>query len=173
VKEVVKHIMNNGPKLWYSEFLGVGYRYHDIYMNVLLLFSDRSVAVKLWNRSIDGWADDQVKLMFIEDGGNYWFILFQEGSSLLLKENIGFIKCVPISNNYVKFKQRYELKVIIRFAIYSTGSRTNKKENVSYDLRLMKKMKYAYGVEFLQYDDVPKYGIAYEGIGKVKYSAYR
>jgi hypothetical protein len=164
--------MNRSPKLWYSEFLGVGYRYHDIYMNVLLLFSDRSIAVKLWNRSIDGWADDQVKLMFIEDVENYWFILFQEGSSLLLKEDVGFIKCVPISNNYVKFKNRCELKVIVRFAIYSTRSRANEKENVSYDLRLLKKIKYAYGVEFLHYDDIPKHGTALEAIGKVKNSAY-
>jgi hypothetical protein len=164
-------MMNKSPKLWYSEFLGIGYRYHDVYMNVLLLFSDRSAAVKLWNRSIDGWADDQVKLMFIEDGGNYWFILFQEGSSILLKEDIGFIKCVPISNNYLKFKNRYDLKVIVRFAIYSTSSRAKKNEDVSYDLRLLKKIKYAYGVEFLHYEDIPVHGTAYKAIGRVKNSA--
>lgn len=170
LKEIVKEIMNNGPSRWFSEFLGVGYRYHDIYMNVLLLFGDRTLAVRLWNKTIDGWADDQVRLLFIEDGDNYWFILFQEGSSLLLKENIGFIKCVPVSNNYVKFKNRYELKVIVRFAVYTSKSIANEKEGVSYDLRLLKKIKYAYGVEFLHYGDIHKNSTAFEAIGKVKKS---
>jgi hypothetical protein len=164
--------MHKSRKLWYSEFLGVGYRYHDIYMNVLLLFSKGAEAIKLWNQSIDGWSDDQVKLVFIEDGECYWLVLFQEGSSILLKKDIGFIKCVPMSDNYLKFKNRYEVKVIIRFAIYNAKSGTNEKANVPYDLRLLKKIKYAYGVEFLHYADIPKNGTAFEAISKVKDPVY-
>lgn len=101
--------MNKGPNTWFSEFLGIGYRYQDIHMNVLLLFGDTRLAIKLWNKTISGWADDQVRLVFVEQGDNYWFILFQEDARLL-KGNMGFIKCVPMSHNYVKFKHRYELK---------------------------------------------------------------
>jgi hypothetical protein len=69
----------------------------------------------------------------------------------------------------LKFKNRYELKVIVRFAIYS--SRAKKNEDASYNLRLLKKIKYAYGVEFLHYEDIPVDGTAYKAIGKVKNSA--
>lgn len=172
LKENSQYTMHRNPKLWYSGFLGVGYRYHDIYMNVLLLFSKGHEAVKLWNQSIDGWSDDQVKLLFIEDGENYWLVLFQEGSSILLKKDIGFIKCVPISDNYLKFKNRYEVKVIVRFAIYNTSSKASKKDNIPYDLRLLKKIKYAYGVEFLHYAEIPKDGTAFEAIGKVRNPDY-
>lgn len=157
--------MNKGPNRWFSEFLGVGYTYHDIYMNVLLLFGDNRYAVGLWNETLGGWAEDQVRLKFIEHGDNYWLILFQEGSSLILKEDIGFIKCVPMSDNYVKFKNRYELKAIIRFAIYKRKSKAKEKE-LPYDVKLLKKIKYVCGVEFLHYDEIPKNSTAFEAINQ-------
>ena len=100
--------MSANPGKWFSEFLGVGYRYHDIYMNVLLLFSSRISAARLWNKTVDGWAD-KIRIQFVEKKNQYWIILFHEGSSLLLKDSMGFIKHVPISKNYSSL--RHGLKI--------------------------------------------------------------
>ena len=132
--------MNANPDEWFSEFLGVGYRYHDIYMNVLLLFSSRISAARLWNKTVDGWADDQIKLQFVEEKDQYWFILFHEGSSLLLKDSIGFIKHVPKSKNYERFKTRFEDKIILRFAIYANKSNNKGVENAGYELNLQSRI---------------------------------
>jgi hypothetical protein len=40
------------PIFWFNNFVGVGYRYHDIYMNVLPLFKDKRYAFKLWKKTI-------------------------------------------------------------------------------------------------------------------------
>jgi len=156
------------PNKWYSKFLGVGYRYHDVDMNVLLLFGDRWFASGLWNKSIDGWADNQIKLMFVEENDHYWILLFQEGSSLLQKENMGFIKSIPISENYKKFKDRYEYRVILRFAIYNDKIERKKSNKSQYDIRLLKKIKYVYGVSFSHYKDISEHSFAFDAIAKAR-----
>ena len=164
--------MSANPDKWFSEFLGVGYRYHDIYMNVLLLFSSRISAARLWNKTVDGWADDQIKLQFVEEKDQYWFILFHEGSSLLLKDSIGFIKHVPKSKNYERFKTRFEDKIILRFAIYANKSNNKGVENAGYELNLLKKIKYVYRVEFLRHEEIPLNSIVLKIINEVKESSY-
>jgi len=164
--------MSANPDKWFSEFLGVGYRYHDIYMNVLLLFSSRMSAARLWNNTVDGWADNQIKLQFVEEKDQYWIILFHEGSSLLLKNSLGFIKHIPKSKNYERFKTRFEDKIILRFAIYSKKSKNKEVENAEYELNLLKKMKYVYRVEFLQFEDIPLNSVVLKIIDDVKRSSY-
>lgn len=164
--------MSVSPDKWFSEFLGVGYRYHDIYMNVLLLFSSRISAARLWNKTVDGWADDQIKLQFVEEKDQYWIILFHEGSSLLLKDSMGFIKHVPKSKNYERFKTRFEDKIILRFAIYAKKSKNKEVENVGYELYLLKKIKYVYRVEFLRFEEIPLNSIVLKIINEVKESSY-
>jgi hypothetical protein len=163
--------MSVRPDKWYTEFLGVGYRYHDVDMNVLLLFGNRRLAAAIWNKTIDGWADDKIKLMFIEEDAQYWLVLFHEGSSLLLKENTGFIKRVPLSTNYVKFKQRYDSKVILRFAIYNK-IKSKPMENTAplFNLSLLKKIKHVYGVGFFQYNEIPEKTTVFDAISGVRKS---
>jgi hypothetical protein len=163
--------MNLTPDKWYSEFLGVGYRYHDVDMNVLLLFSNRRLAAAVWNKTVDGWADNQIRLIFVEDDDQYWLLLFHEGSSLLLKDNTGFIKRVPLSTNYVKFKQRYDSKVILRFATYDKiKSKPKDKDNStpSFSVSLLKKIKHVYGVGFFQYNEIPEKTSILEAIKGVR-----
>jgi hypothetical protein len=33
--------VSSKPISWFGDFIGVGYRYHDIYMNVIPLFEDK------------------------------------------------------------------------------------------------------------------------------------
>ena len=86
---------NNNQITWLNNFIGVGYRYYDIYMNVFPMFEDKMYAFKLWKKTIEWWPDDQIKLRFIEGDGNYWFILY--GGSDYKDDNTGFVKNVPIS----------------------------------------------------------------------------
>ena len=64
--------VSSKPISWFGDFIGVGYRYHDIYMNVIPLFEDKMPAFRLWKKTIDWWPDDEIKLRFVEQGGSYW-----------------------------------------------------------------------------------------------------
>jgi hypothetical protein len=151
-------------KKWISDFLGVGYRYTDIFMNVLILFSDKKIAIKTWNENIHWWPDDQIILRFVEDQDYYWFILYQQGKNLFSKQNIGFFKRNHLTQNYIRFKKNYEEKAILRFAQYKTlkkkivgngenGENDNSK-NINYELNIFKRMKTIYDVKFLKINEL-------------------
>ena len=140
--------MSSVPDEWLSHFLGVGYRYQDVYMNVLLLFNDLKKAVTIWNKTIDLWSDDQTRLRFIENDDNYWFVLYNLGSNLLLQRNVGFVKKMKLSENYDRFKSIYENKIIIRFASYKQKRRKKNEKHQGFELKLSKKFRYIHDVQF-------------------------
>lgn len=160
--------MENMEKKWISDFVGVGYRYTDIIMNILILYSDRKLAIKIWNENIHWWPDDQITLRFIEDGDYYWFILYQNGKNLLSKENIGFFKKNELTQNYLRFKQNFDQKTILRFALYkSVENKTNeddeyktknknvyKKNSPPFEINIFKRMKTVYDVKFQNIRDL-------------------
>jgi len=166
-------------KKWISDFLGVGYRYTDIYMNILILFTDRKAAIKIWNENIHWWPDDQIILTFIEDQDYYWFILYLQGKNLFSKENIGFFKRNQLTQNYFRFKKNYDEKAILRFALYKTlekkitdndedGENDNAK-NIHYELNIFKRMKTIYDVKFLKINELEDKSFEYsliKNIGK-------
>lgn len=137
------------PDSWYRDFEGVGYRYHDVYMNVFPLFRDKMAAFKLWNKTINWWPDDRIKLRFVEQGDDYWFILY--GGSDYSKDNTGFVKKVPVSENYERFKAGYEKKAMLRFGIIKDNT---KKEGPKYNLEVLKKAKSVYDIAFVKYADL-------------------
>jgi len=155
-------------KKWISDFVGVGYRYTDIIMNILILYSDRKLAIKIWNENIHWWPDDQISLRFIEDGDYYWFILYQNGKNLLSKENIGFFKKNELTQNYLRFKQNFDQKTLLRFALYkSVDNKTNdedddktknknvyKKNSPPFEINIFKRMKTVYDVKFQNIRDL-------------------
>ena len=153
--------MDKIEKKWISDFLGVGYRYTDIIMNVLILYDDRKRAIKIWNENIHWWPDDQIVLRFIEDGDYYWFILYLRGKNLFSKENVGFFKKNQLTKNYLRFKENFDQKTILRFSLYkSVEKKTNDKdktennENVyknnspGFELNIFKRLKTIYDVKF-------------------------
>ncbi len=154
-------------KRWISDFLGVGYRYTDIHMNILILFTDRKTAIKTWNENIHWWPDDQIILRFIEDEDYYWFILYQQGKNLFSKENIGFFKKNHLTQNYLRFKKNFDEKTIFRFALYKISEKKiavkvensdNREDEVSkdnnYELNIFKRMKTIYDVKFLKVNEL-------------------
>ena len=155
--------MSNKPEVWVKDFLGVGYRYHDVYMNVFPLFQDKMAAFKLWKKTIEWWPDDKIKLRFIEDGDSYWFILYG-GGSYYKQDNTGFVKKVPASENYERFKVGYEKKAILRFGVYKENAAGDKK----YDLEVLKKSKSIYDIAFLQYPELGRNSIEWQCIQENK-----
>ncbi|HJU78671.1 MAG TPA: hypothetical protein VJ599_03795 [Nitrososphaeraceae archaeon] len=153
--------MDKIEKKWISDFLGVGYRYTDIVMNVLILYHDRKNAIKVWNEYIHWWPDDQIVLRFIEDRDYYWFILYQRGKNLYSKENVGFFKRNQLTQNYLRFKKNFDQKTILRFALYKsmenknseknmieTNENIDKRNNPGFELNIFKRLKTVYDVKF-------------------------
>ena len=112
--------------LWYDDFIGIGYRYHDIYMNVFPIFEDRSYASKLWDKTIHWWPDDEIRLRFVEQEedkkNNYWFILYKTAQHMDDKEN-------PRKSK--------------------RGS-----DNKKFDLVLLKKNKTVYDIQFMSFSNL-------------------
>ena len=164
-------------KKWISDFLGIGYRYTDIYMNILILYSDKKNAIRTWNENIHWWPDDQIILRFIEQDNYYWFILYQQGKNLYSKENIGFFKKNQLTQNYLRFKNNYEEKAIFRFAHYKNlekagskkdndskyqkGEETDSSKSNNYELNIFKRMKTIYDVKFLKINDLDDKSLEY------------
>lgn len=140
------------PIFWFNNFVGVGYRYHDVYMNVLPLFEDKRYAFKLWKKTIEWWPDDEIKLRFVEYNDKYWFILY--GGSKYKGDNTGFVKHLHISENYKRFKHGYEKQVLLRFAIYKENKNKEMRDN-KFGLELLKKSKTIFDIKFLNYSDLP------------------
>ena len=157
---------NNKQIKWFNNFIGVGYRYYDIYMNVFPMFEDRMYAFKLWKKTIEWWPDDQIKLRFIEGDSNYWFILY--GDSEYKDDNTGFVKNVPLSENYQRFKEGCENKAILRFGIYKENIKSKKDNDEKFALELLKKSKSVYDIKFLQYSDLAFDTIEWDCICKNK-----
>jgi hypothetical protein len=160
---------HNHTITWFNKFIGVGYRYYDIYMNVFPMFEDRMYAFKLWKKTIEWWPDDQIKLRFIEEDGNYWFILY--GGSEYKGDNTGFVKNIPISENYQRFKEGCENKATIRFGIYKENTKSKKKDDdEKFAIELLKKSKSVYDIKFLQCADVAFDSVEWDCICKNRMS---
>ena len=163
-------IVSSKPISWFGNFIGVGYRYHDIYMNVIVLFEDKMAAYRLWKKTIDWWPDDKIKLRFVEQSDSYWLIIY--GGSIYKDDNIGFVKKVQISDNYKRFKAGYEDKAILRFGIYKEKNPKKKKkeeeEDRKYDLEILKKSKSVYDIAFLRYEELSPESIEWQCIEENK-----
>ncbi|NOJ27656.1 MAG: hypothetical protein DA330_06565 [Nitrososphaera sp.] len=145
------------PISWIKDFIGVGYRYSDVFMNIFPIFEDNlREANKRWKNTVDSWPDDEIRLRFIEDGDDYWFILYTD--SARAKNNSGFVKKMPVSENYKRFKNGYEKKAMLRFGTYKENTNPKKKDKdgnvMKYDLDLLKKAKSIYDISFKQISEL-------------------
>jgi hypothetical protein len=147
--------VSSKPITWFKDFIGVGYRYHDVYMNVFPLFPEKMPAYKLWKKTIDWWPDDKIRLTLVEEGDDYWFVLY--GGSEYKNDNTGFVKKVPVSENYSRFKAGFEKKAMLRFGIYKELAKPKVERDGTvkkYDLEVLKRAKYVYDVRFVKMADL-------------------
>ena len=137
-------------------------------MNVFPLFEDKMFAFKLWKSTVEWWPDDRIKLRFVEQGDSYWFILYHDGSGYK-GDNTGFVKKVPVSENYERFTSGYEKKATLRFGIYSEHVKKKKKDDDrKYELEILKKQKSVYDIAFLQYPDLVQDSVEWQCIQENK-----
>lgn len=144
--------VSSKPISWFGDFIGVGYRYHDIYMNVIPLFEDKMPAYRLWKKTMDWWPDDEIKLRFVEQGNSYWLMIYS--GSTYKGDNTGFVKKVQVSDNYKRFKAGYENKAIVRFGIYKENPKKKDHDDRTYNLEILKKSKSVYDIAFLKYEEL-------------------
>jgi hypothetical protein len=112
---------------WFNDFLGVAYRYYDLRMNVVPLFSERKQATNLWNETIHWWNDHSIKIRFVETDEQYWFIM--GGESRKPQTNKSFFKILDKSQNYERFKNGHQGEAYLRLGTYTKLSKNDVKDD--------------------------------------------
>ena len=102
---------------WFDNFIGVAYRYYEIRMNVVPLFSDLKEAQIFWRETVHWWNDHSIKIRFVETGDTYWFIM--GGESRNAKDNRFLFKVLPKSANYDRFKKGHEGTAYLRLGTHT------------------------------------------------------
>jgi len=111
--------------IWFDNFLGVAYRYYDLRMNLVPLFSDRKKAVKMWQQVVRWWPNHSIKIRFVDAGKNYWFIMSGEPNRSI--DNLSFFKLLPKSDNYDRFKKGHGGEAYLRLGVYTKKTRVDSK----------------------------------------------
>jgi len=102
---------------WFSDFLGVAYRYYDLRMNVVPLFNERKQATNLWHDTIHWWHTHSIKIRFVESEDKYWFIM--AGDSRKPQNNKSLFKILDKSTNYERFKKGHDGEAYLRLGVYT------------------------------------------------------
>jgi hypothetical protein len=176
-------MQNRSSIPWFSDFIGVAYRYYDLRMNVVPLFSERKEAANIWNETIHWWNDHSIKIRFVETGEKYWFVL--GGESKRPQTNKSFFKILSKSEHYERFKKGHGGEAYLRLGTYTKKSINEVKDDAvcncghikedheeernhdaclieececrkfeSFQVNLLKKKKTVTDIKFLQEDDV-------------------
>jgi len=112
---------------WFDDFVGVAYRYYDLRMNVVPLFTDRKKASTLWHDVIHWWLDSSIKIRFVEIDDEYWFIMGSDSQHP--ESNFSFFKILPESDNYERFKNGHGGEAYLRLGVYVTKFRKDVKND--------------------------------------------
>lgn len=126
---------------WFDDFLGVGYRFYDLRMNVFPIFSDKKKAIKIWEDVIKWWADPSIKIRFVEISDDYWFVM--GGYSPFPESNKSFFKVLKKSEHYERFKKGHDGEAYLRMGIY-------REKDESSPISIFKKKKLVTDIKFLQ-----------------------
>jgi len=102
---------------WFDDFMGVAYRYYDLRMNVVPLFTDRKQSLSLWHDTIHWWVNPSIKIRFVEMGDKYWFILGSDSQKP--DTNLSFFKVLHKSENYERFKKGHGGEAYLRLGVYA------------------------------------------------------
>lgn len=189
---------HQSPVPWFDDFVGVAYRFYDLRMNVVPLFSDRKQATNLWHDKINWWLDHSIKIRFVESGDNYWFIMGSD--SKRPQSNISFFKMLPKSSHYERFKKGHDGEAYLRLGTYADKTLgdvkndalcncghaaedhdkndndaclyevCNCKKFASFQVNLLKKKKTVTNIAFLDEKDVKDDPLAWNCLNVNKYS---
>lgn len=116
---------------WFDGFIGVAYRYYDLRMNIVPLFTDRKEATDLWHDVIHFWVDPSIKIRFLETDDKYWFIVGSD--SQRPDTNTSFFKELPKSAHYQRFKEGHGGEAYFRLGVYTKQSLGDAKKDAVCD----------------------------------------
>ena len=117
---------SSSPIPWFSDFVGVAYRYYDLRMNVVPLFTDKKEPNSLWYDVIHWWPDPSVRIRFLETGDKYWFIMGSD--SRKPDSNMAFFKELAKSGNYERFKRGHDGTAYLRLGVYTVRTLADAKK---------------------------------------------
>ena len=183
---------------WINDFLGVAYRYYDLRMNVVPLFSERKQAANIWHEIIHWWNDHSIKIRFVETGEKYWFVM--GGDSSKPQTNKYFYKILDQSPNYERFKKGHGGEAYLRLGTYTKKLKKDVKDDAvcncshikedhddeqdhddclvedckckkfeSFQVNLLKKKKTITDIKFLQEDEIKDDPLAWNCLYVNKY----
>lgn len=183
---------------WINDFLGVAYRYYDLRMNVVPLFSERKKAANIWHETIHWWNDHSIKIRFVETGEKYWFVM--GGDSSKPQTNKYFYKILDQSPNYERFKKGHGGEAYLRLGTYTKKLKKDVKDDAvcncghikedhddeqdhddclvedceckifeSFQVNLLKKKKTITDIKFLQEDEIKDDPLAWNCLYVNKY----
>ena len=183
---------------WFNDFLGVAYRYYDLRMNVVPLFSERKQATNIWHEIMHWWNDHSIKIRFVETGDKYWFVM--GGDSSKPQANKSFFKILDQSPNYERFKKGHGGEAYLRLGTYTKKFKKDVKNDAvcdcghikedhdeeadhddclvedckcmkfeSFQVNLLKKKKTITDIKFLQENEVKDDPLAWNCLNLNKY----
>ena len=117
--------------VWFDDFVGVAYRYYELRMNVVPLFTDRQEANDLWHDVVNSWVSPSIKIRFLDIGDKYWLIVGSDSQTP--DTNMSFFKELPKSENYRRFKDGHGGEAYFRFGVYTKQSLDNAKKDAVCD----------------------------------------
>jgi len=120
-------LSSDSPIPWFDSFLGVAYRYYEIRMNVVPLFSDLKIARKFWMDTMHWWNDHSIKIRFVETGDTYWFIMGAESRNP--KNNRSLFKVLPRGKDIDRFKKAHEGAAYLRLGTYTRKFKKDVKDD--------------------------------------------
>jgi hypothetical protein len=189
---------SQSPVPWFDDFVGVAYRYYDLRMNVVPLFTDRKEAASIWHDTIHPWVDPSIKIRFLEIGDNYWFIMGSDSQKN--DTNLSFFKELEKSENYERFKKGHGGEAYMRLGVYAKKSLDDVKKDAvcdciheardhdegdgdaclfnectckkfsSFQVNLLKKKKIITDIKFLEEKDVREDPLVWNCINANKFS---
>ena len=140
---------------WIDDFIGVGYRFYDLRMNVFPIFSDKKQANKIWESVIKWWIDPSIKIRFVEVDDDYWFVM--GGDTPFPESNKSFFKTLKKSEHYERFKKGHNGEAYLRMGVY-------REKNESSPVELFKKKKLVTDIKFLQESQVKDDDLVWNGL---------
>lgn len=183
---------------WFDDFVGVAYRYYDLRMNVVPLFTNRKQSASIWHDVIRWWLDPSIKIRFVETGDKYWFIMGSDSQKP--STDMSFFKILQKSENYERFKKGHGGEAYLRLGVYTNKLLTDVKKNAlcncgheaqdhdegdddiclyndcdcknftSFQINLLKRKKTITDIVFLKEEDVKNDSLAWNCFNTNKYS---
>ena len=183
---------------WFDDFVGVAYRYYDLRMNVVPLFTYQKESASIWHDTIHWWVDPSIKIRFVEIDDDYWFIMGSDSQKP--ETNLSFFKVLLKSENYERFKKGHGGEAYLRLGVYAKKSLSDVKKDAlcncsheaqdhdendnaaclfnrcdckqfsSFQVNLLKRKKTITDIKFLEEKDVKDDPLAWNCLNTNKYS---